>query len=103
MEFHALNEWRVVTGNSEGLEVTNNQVLVNRPDFKIQNSGDRMMYVDSVNGTFFLGDVDGLQDENFITTENGRIDLVVGGSEMLSVNPASSGRVGIGNTSPGYN
>jgi len=102
MEFHANDQWRVVTGNSEGLEVTNNQVLVNRNDFLIQNSGDRMMDVDSVNGTFFLGDVDGLDAENFITTENGRIDLVAGGSETLSVNPASSGRVGIGNTSPGY-
>ena len=101
MEFHALDQWRVVTGNSEGLEVTNNQVLVNRPDFLIQNSGDRMMDVDSVNGTFFLGDVDGLDAENFITTENGRIDLVVGGSETLSVNPNNTS-VGIGNTSPGY-
>ena len=100
IEFHANNEWRVVTGNSEGLEVTNSQVLVNRNDFKIQNSGDRMMDVDTVNGTFFLGDVDGLSAENFITTENGRIDLVAGGSETLSVNPASSGRVGIKNTSP---
>ena len=100
MEFHALDQWRVVTGNSEGLEVTNSQVLVNRNDFKIQNSGDRMMDVDTVNGKFFLGDVDGLSAENFITTENGRIDLVAGGSETLSVNPASSGRVGIRNTSP---
>ena len=101
MEFHANDQWRVVTGNSEGLEVTNNQVLVSRADFRVEN-GDRMMYVDAVNGTFFLGDIDGLDTENFITTENGRIDLVVGGTETLSVNPASSGRVGIGNTSPGY-
>jgi hypothetical protein len=97
-QFHAADQWRVVTGGIERFEVTNSQVLVNNSYFKIQNSGDRLMNVDTVNGTFFLGDVDGLSDENYITSENGRIDLVSGGGETLSC--TNAGKVGIGDINP---
>jgi len=66
MQFHAADQWRVVTGAVERLEVNNSNTTVTTT-FSVNNTGDRVFQADPGQGTFFLGDIDQLTDGCYIT------------------------------------
>ena len=64
----------------------------------VNDSGDRVFVADGSNGTFSLGDLDGLADEAQITGNASTIKINNGGSTTLT--STFNNRIGIGTTSP---
>jgi hypothetical protein len=67
---------------------------------KFSSSGDRIFIADGGNGTFELGDIDGVSDEAKIVGDGSNIIISNTGTETLTCN--SNNRVGIGTTNPSY-
>lgn len=88
MQFHAADQWRVVTGGSERLEVNNTQVTVAN-NLQVGGSIYASQYI------YHTGDTN-----TFMRfPANDTISWNTAGSERMRIN--SSGNVGIGTTAPG--
>ena len=88
MQFHAADQWRVVTGGSERLEVNNTQVTVAN-NLQVGGSIYASQYI------YHTGDTN-----TFMRfPANDTISWNTAGAERMRIN--SSGNVGIGTTAPG--
>jgi hypothetical protein len=88
-------------GGNVGIGVTNPSARLHVDGtVKFSSSGDRIFIADGGNGTFELGDIDGVSDEAKIVGDGSNIIISNTGTETLTCN--SNNRVGIGTTNPSY-
>ena len=89
IQFHASDQWRVVTGGSERLEVNNSQVTVAN-NLQVKGSIFAAQYIYHTNDT----------NTYMRFPSNDTISWNTAGSERMRIN--SSGNIGIGTTAPSY-
>ena len=89
MQFHAADQWRVVTGGNERLEVNNSQVTVAN-NLQVNGSIYTSQYI------YHTGDT----NTYMRFPSNDTISWNTAGSERMRIN--SSGNIGIGTTAPTY-
>ena len=118
MQFHAADQWRVVTGGTERLEVNNTQTTVNSGNFIVNNnvgigttSPQAALHINKAYPQLRLQSAG---DSTYTNIGSGLSYMVwdiinpttktyewrSGGSAQMSID--TSGRVGIGTGSPGY-
>jgi len=96
MQFHAADQWRVVTGGTERLEVNNSQITTSGR----LSVGEHMIATGSVysNGNFFVFGTSTSQGE-YMERVGNDIRFVAGGSTRMTID-GDSLKVGIGVTDP---
>ena len=98
LQFHAADQFRIVTGGGERLEVANSLTKIST-NLNVNASGDVGLNIDAENGTFEIGDVDGVSDQVYIAGAT-NLDLFTNGSNRIRIQRL--GNVGINDTTPSY-